>query len=69
MTAVYSKPTDRNTILHYDRSHPTHLHNNLPISQFLCVMRICSDVTTREKQLHLMSNKFLERGYPPNRYP
>lgn len=38
-TSVYTKPTDKNTILHYSSAHPTHMRNNLPVSQFLiCIM-------------------------------
>lgn len=63
-TSLYNKPTDRNTILRYDSAHPRHLTDNLPISQFLRVLRICSEEDDRALQLEKMTKKFQERGYP-----
>ncbi|KAM9330415.1 plasma kallikrein [Gastrophryne carolinensis] len=64
ITGLFTKPTDRNTLLRYESSHPRHLIENLPISQFLRILRIHSDTTTMETQLEAMHKKFRERGYP-----
>ncbi|XP_068099729.1 uncharacterized protein [Hyperolius riggenbachi] len=63
-TSVYRKPTDRNTLLHYDSAHPKHLISSLPISQFLRVLRICNEKDETSRELEVMKERFLERGYP-----
>ncbi|CAH2321455.1 Hypothetical predicted protein [Pelobates cultripes] len=61
--SLYTKPTDRNTILHYQSAHPRALKNSLPKAQFLRVIRNNSDVQTMETQITEMKTKFLQRGY------
>ena len=39
-TDLYTKPTDRNTYLQYDSTHPKHCMNGLPYGQFLHIRRI-----------------------------
>ncbi|XP_041422404.1 uncharacterized protein LOC108719286 isoform X1 [Xenopus laevis] len=63
-TCIYVKPTDRNTLLHYQSCHPRHLLESLPKSQMLRVIRITSEEYKRVEDLELMSKRFLERGYP-----
>ncbi|KAM9316187.1 phospholipase B1, membrane-associated [Gastrophryne carolinensis] len=63
-TGLFTKPTDRNALLRYESAHPRHLIDNLPISQFLRVLRIHSDTTTIETQMEAMHKKFRDRGYP-----
>ncbi|CAH2222048.1 Hypothetical predicted protein [Pelobates cultripes] len=60
---LYSKPTDRNTILHYNSAHPKNLIKSIPKAQFLRVMRNNSKETTKRIQLQEMKMKFLDRGY------
>uniref|UniRef100_A0A8C5M435 Reverse transcriptase domain-containing protein n=1 Tax=Leptobrachium leishanense TaxID=445787 RepID=A0A8C5M435_9ANUR len=61
--SLFSKPTDRNTLLHEQSAHPEHLKRSLPYSQLLRVIRNNSDVTTREEQISDMCRKFSSRGY------
>lgn len=63
-TTLFTKPTDRNTLLHYQSAHPKHLLNSLPISQFKRVLRICSSEEEKNMHLEIMYKKFMERGYP-----
>ncbi|CAH2247451.1 Hypothetical predicted protein [Pelobates cultripes] len=61
--SLYTKPTDRNTLLHYQSAHPRALKNSLPKAQFLRVIRNNSEVGIRDVQIFEMKNKFLQRGY------
>ncbi|XP_041423550.1 uncharacterized protein LOC121395076 [Xenopus laevis] len=63
-TCIYTKPTDRNTILHYNSHHPRHLLNSMPKSQMLRVARIDSEISKRRQDLQIMGEKFVSRGYP-----
>ncbi|CAH2274336.1 Hypothetical predicted protein, partial [Pelobates cultripes] len=60
---LYSKPTDRNTILHFKSAHPEHSKKSLPYTQFLRVFWNNSLVERVENQVDSMYNKFLTRGY------
>ena len=42
-TSVYYKPTDSHSYLLYSSSHPSHVKNSIPFSQFLRLRRLCSD--------------------------
>ncbi|CAJ0968597.1 unnamed protein product [Ranitomeya imitator] len=64
-TDLFTKPTDRNSLLHYHSFHPTRMKNAIPKSQFKRVHRIVSDKTRQTQRLDEMRSKFLERGYPP----
>ncbi|CAH2324752.1 Hypothetical predicted protein [Pelobates cultripes] len=63
MYSLYTKMTDRNTLLHASSAHPQSLIKSLPKAQYLRVMRNNSDETTKERQLAEMTQKFLQRGY------
>lgn len=63
-TDLYTKPTDRNSLLQYQSCHPRHIKHSLPKSQYTRVQKIVSDPDTRQKRLHEMSHKFKQRGYP-----
>ncbi|CAH2315492.1 Hypothetical predicted protein [Pelobates cultripes] len=60
---LFSKPTDRNTILHATSHHRRHLINSLPHSQFLRVIRNNSNINNTHIQLQQMWDKFKARGY------
>ena len=40
-TSVYYKPTDSHSYLLYSSSHPSHVKNSIPLSQFLRLRRLC----------------------------
>ena len=42
-TSVHYKPTDSHSYLLHTSSHPFHVKNSIPYSQFLRLRRLCSD--------------------------
>ena len=42
-TSVYYKPTHSHSYLLYSPSHPSHVKNSIPLSQFLRLRRLCSN--------------------------
>ena len=42
-TSVHYEPTDSHSYLLYSSSHPSHVKNSIPYSQFLRLRRLCSD--------------------------
>ncbi|CAJ0919542.1 unnamed protein product [Ranitomeya imitator] len=64
-TDLYSKPTDRNSLLHYDSFHPKNMKKSIPKSQLHRVTKIVSDPAIKEQRTSEMKSKFRERGYPP----
>ena len=42
-TSVHFKPTDSHSYLLYSSSHPSHVKNTIPYSQFLRLRCLCSD--------------------------
>ena len=44
-TSIYYKPTDSHNYLLHSFSHPQHVKNDIPFSQFLGLRRLCSDDT------------------------
>ena len=53
-TSVHYKPTDSHSYLLHSSSHPSHVKNSIPYSQFLRLRRLCSDDSDYSKK----------RGYP-----
>ncbi|XP_053549739.1 uncharacterized protein LOC128641198 [Bombina bombina] len=62
-TELFTKPTDRNSMLLYTSCHPTGIKKALPISQFQRVVRNNSTREGKEEQLTNMYQKFKERSY------
>ena len=56
-TSVHYKPTDSHSYLLHSSSHPSHVKNSIPISQFLRRRRLCSDVSDIFPTNHLVSFK------------
>ena len=65
-TSVHYKPTDSHSYLLYSFSHPSHVEDSIPYSQFLMLRRLCSDDSEFNSKCNEMSNFFSERGYPDN---
>lgn len=63
-TDLYTKPTDKNNVLHYQTNHPKKMVDSLPWSQLLCVRKIVSDNDRVDSRLDEMCEKFIKRGYP-----
>ena len=58
------QPTDSHSYLLYSSSHPSHVKDSIPYSQFLKLRRLCSEDSDFNSKCDEMSNFFSERGYP-----
>ena len=63
-TSVHYKPTDSHGYLLYSSSHPSHVKNSIPYSQFLRLRRLCSDDSEFSLKSEEMCDFFDKRGYP-----
>ena len=63
-TSVYYKPTDSHNYLLHSSSHPQHVKNAIPFSQFLRLRCLCSDDTDFNNKCEEMCQFFKKRGYP-----
>ena len=63
-TSVHYKPTDSYSYLLYSSSHPSHVKNSIPYSQFLRLRRLCSDDYDFSSKSEEMCQFFEKRGYP-----
>ena len=61
-TSVDYKPTDSHSYLLHSSSHPAHVKNSIPYSQFL--RRLCSDDTDFSEKAEEMCQFFKTHGYP-----
>ena len=48
----------------YSSSHPSHVKNSIPFSQFLRLRRLCSDDSDFSEKSEAMCQFFDKRGYP-----
>ena len=62
---LYKKPTDRNQYLLTSSCHPNSVTNNIPFSLALRIVRICSEVETRDKRLLELRQMLIDRDYRP----
>ena len=62
-TSVHYKPTDSHSYLLHSSSHPSHVKNSIPFSQFLRLRRLCSDVSDFSNRSEEMCHFFKNRGY------
>ena len=63
-TSVHYKPTDSHSYLLHSSSHPSHVKNSIPYSQFLRLRRLCSDDSDFSNKSKEMCTFFEKRGYP-----
>ena len=63
-TSVYYKPTDAHSYLLHSSSHPNHVKNSIPFSQFLRLRRLCSDELDFSNKSEEMLQFFKNLGYP-----
>ena len=61
---MHYKPTDSHSYLLHSSSHPAHVKNSIPHSQFLRLRRLCSDDTDFSEKAEEMCQFFKTRGYP-----
>ena len=61
---MHYKPTDSHSYLLYSSSHPSHVKNSIPYSQFLRLRRLCSDDSDFSSKSEEMCQFFEKRGYP-----
>jgi len=62
-TDLYTKPMSRHLYLHSSSNHPVHLKNSLYYSQGLRIVKICSEYSTRLRNLISLFEKFKNRWY------
>ena len=63
-TSVHYKPTDSHSYLLHSSSHPSHVKNSIPYSQFLRLRRLWSNDSDFSKKSKEMCQFFEKRGYP-----
>ena len=64
VTSLFTKPTDRNTLLHFSSCHPKTLRENLPYGQFLRIRRNCTNREDFFLNAEALVEKLICRGYP-----
>ena len=63
-TSVHYKPTNSHNYLLHSSSHPQHVKNAIPFSQFLRLRRLCSNDSDFNNKCEEMCQFFKKRGYP-----
>lgn len=58
VTDLFRKPTATNSVLHASSGHPSHLINNIPVGQYLCLRRICLKESFFELRAHELKDHF-----------
>ena len=61
---MHYKPTDSHSYLPHSSSHPAHVKNSIPFSQFLRLRLLCSNDTDFSEKAEEMCQFFKTRGYP-----
>ena len=63
-TSVHYKPTDSHSYLLCSSSHPSHVTNSIPYSQFLRLRHLCSQDSDFPLKSEEMCGFFDKHGYP-----
>ena len=63
-TDLFCKPTDTHSYMRHESSHPHHIKQNLPYSEFLRLRRNCSRDSDFELRCDQFTKFFTRRGYP-----
>ena len=63
LTAVSCKPADRIYFLHYTPAHFISLIKSIPYSQALHLKKICAEISELSKNLHVLNESFINRGF------
>ena len=63
-TSVHYKPTNSHSYLLHSSSHPSHVKNSIPYSQFLRLRRLCIDDSDFSSKPQEMCQFFEKREYP-----
>ena len=61
---MHYKPTDSHSCLLHSSSHPSHVKNSIPYSQFLRLRRLCSDDSDYSSKSQEMCQFVEKHGYP-----
>ena len=64
LTDLYTKPTDSHNYLLFSSSHPLHIKESIPYSQFLRIRRICNENDNLINHCIEISKHFIRREYP-----
>lgn len=62
-TKTFRKDTAANTLLRADSYHPKKMKDGIPIGQFLCIKRNCSNPKDYRDESDALYLRFRERGY------
>ena len=66
VTTLYTKPTASHDYLHRSSYHVQHILKSLPLSQFIRIRRICSNLSDYWKNTNEFIQHFKNRGYKEN---
>ncbi|XP_078504418.1 uncharacterized protein LOC144762977 [Lissotriton helveticus] len=61
---LYTKPTDKNTLLLYTSNHPKAQKDNVPFGEFLRLRRNCTNLDDFYRHAENTKTKLKNRGYP-----
>lgn len=62
-TTLFTKPTDRNSLLRRDSHHAPQTFNGIAKGQFMRARKICSSDAEYQKNKITLTNKFVAKGY------